>query len=157
MRRFLFVDDHAVVRSSFTKILSEPFKPVEVEEAGNGDEAIEKIKKTKFDLVIMDVQMPHTDTLGLVEFITNHSADTKILMLSMASEAVHAKRYLRAGANGYVSKQASLDEVTRAIDLILSGRNYISDTLADSIVRTTFGKKKQTTHSIIFPKENMKL
>lgn len=134
MKRFLFVDDHAVVRSSLARILSEPFGQVEVEEAGNGGEAIEKIKMAVFDLVVMDVQMPNTDSLGLVEFISVYSPSTKILMLSMSSEIVHAKRYMKAGAKGYVSKQAPLDEVYKAMAIVLQGRKYISDALANSLL-----------------------
>jgi two-component system invasion response regulator UvrY len=143
-KKFLFVDDHAVVRASFTKILSQPFQPVEVEEAANGDEAMAKVRKGNFDLVIMDVQMPQTNTVGLVEFIVNHSPSTKILMLSMAPEKVHARHYLKAGASGYISKQATLDEVTVAIDLILRGKKYISDSLADYIVKDSFEKKEKS-------------
>jgi len=141
-RKFLFVDDHAVVRASFTKILTEPFNPVEVDEAGNGEEAIAKIKKEHFDLVLMDVQMPQTDTLGLVEYIINRSPGTKILMLSMAPENIHAQRYLKAGASGYISKQASLDEVITAIDLILLGKKYLSAALTDDILADSFVGKK---------------
>lgn len=141
MKKFLFIDDHGVVRSSFARILSEPYKPVEVEEAANGTEAIEKILAQTFDLVVLDVQMPDTDTLGLVEFIRLHSPSTKILILSMASETVHGKRYLKAGANGYVSKQAPLDVVDKAIEMVLEGRNYISETLADSLVWESLGQK----------------
>lgn len=108
-KKFLFIDDHRVVRESFTKILSEPFKPVLVEQAANGEEAIAKIKKETFDLVIMDVQMPETSAPDLVDFIINYSPGTKILMLSMAPEKIHAKRFLNAGASGYISKEASLD------------------------------------------------
>ncbi|MES2432081.1 MAG: response regulator transcription factor [Bacteroidota bacterium] len=137
MRKFLFIDDHAVVRASFIKILSEPFNPVEVDEASNGAEAIEKVKAKKFDLVIMDIQMPDTDTLGLIEFIKTTSPRTKILMLSMIPENVHAKHYLKAGADGYASKQSPLDEVTKAMDLVLQGRKYVSDTLAEALLEET--------------------
>lgn len=141
-KKFLFIDDHRVVRESFMKILSEPFKPVQVEEAANGQEAIAKIKKEHFDLVIMDVQMPETSAPDLVDFIINYSPGTKILMLSMAPEKIHARRFLNAGASGYISKQASLDEVTKAIEMVLRGRKYISERLTDSIISDSFDKKQ---------------
>lgn len=151
MKQFLFIDDHAVVRSTFTKILSEPFKPVEVEEASNGEEAMKKVKEKKFDLVIMDIQMPDTNTLELIQYIKNKSSQTKILMLTMAPENIHASHYLKAGADGYASKESSLEEVTRAMDTILRGKKYISNALADSFAETLFNKKKITNN----PFENL--
>jgi len=142
VKKFLFIDDHRVVRESFTKILSEPFKPVQVEQASNGEEAIAKIKKEHFDLIVMDVQMPETSTPDLVDFIISYSPGTKILMLSMAPETIYAKRFLNAGASGYISKEASLDEVIKAIELILQGRKYVSERLRDSIIKDSFGKNE---------------
>src|SRR5688572_12205258 len=134
MKAFLFIDDHAVVRASLAKVLSQPFFPVHVEEAANGEEAKERIKARSFDLIVMDVQMPGTQTLDLVSYITNVAPDTRILMLSMASEAIHAQRFLKAGARGFISKEAPFDKVIDAIHTVLSGKIYMSQHLTESII-----------------------
>ena len=72
----------------------------------------------------------------------NYAPGTKILMLFMAPEKIHARPFIHAGAKGYISKQASLDEVTKAIEMVLRGRKYISERLTDSIISDSFDKKQ---------------
>lgn len=129
MKTFLIVDDHVAIRSGLQKFISETFKPCMVEEANDGDSATEKLKQHTYDLVMMDIQMPNTDTLSLVEFI-HIKYGSKVLMYSMNSESIYAKRFLKVGAVGFLSKNAPLEEVKKAITLVLSGRKYISDSLA---------------------------
>ena len=69
MKRFLLVDDHNVVRSGVKGLLLELFKPSEIAEASDGETALEILKTHQYDLIIMDIQMPKTDTLGLMDFI----------------------------------------------------------------------------------------
>ena len=141
MKKFLLVDDHVVVRAGIKLLLSQIFKPCEVHEAGDGDSAIEKIKLEPFDLILMDIQMPNTDTLGIMEYIQIKFPDTKVLIFSMSAENIYAKRFLRAGAKGFVSKDSSLNEITKAINIVLDNRNYISTKLADILVGESFSNK----------------
>ena len=67
MKKFLLIDDHVVVRSGIKTLLSGLYKDAEVSEAKDGDTAIEQVKAEHFDLVILDIQMPHTDTFSLME------------------------------------------------------------------------------------------
>ena len=77
--------------------------------------------------------MPKSDTLGLVEFINREYPAVNVLIFSMSAEQVYAKRYFKAGAKGYLSKDADLDEIKKAISLILNGRKYISDSLVEML------------------------
>lgn len=138
MKKFLLVDDHTVVRSGIRGLLLEIFSPCEIYEAGNGDEAVEKMKQISFDFIMMDVQMPKTDSLGLVEFINIKYPGTKVLIFSMSPEKIYAKRFLKAGAKGFLSKEASLEEVKKAIGLVLNNRTYISEALAGSLVEDSY-------------------
>lgn len=133
MKKFLLIDDHVVVRSGIKGLLSELYKPCDVHEAGDSDTAIDLFKKNSYDFVMMDVQIPKNDMLGLMEYVHIKYPDTKVLVFSMSAENVYAKRFLRAGARGFISKDSSLDEITRAVNLILNNRKYISDTLAESL------------------------
>ncbi|MEO8770605.1 MAG: response regulator transcription factor [Ferruginibacter sp.] len=141
MKKFLLIDDHVVVRSGIKGLLLEIFNPCEIDEAGDGDNAVEKLKQTNYDFIMMDVQMPKTDSLGLMEYIHIKYPGTKVLIFSMSSEKIYAKRFLKAGAKGFLSKEAGLDEVKKAINLILNDRNYISEELASSIIADSFSGK----------------
>jgi len=133
MKNFLLIDDHEIVRSGVKNVLQELFKPCEIFEANDEKTALSQLKARKYDLVIMDVQMPDTDTAGLMEYIKTRYADIKVLMFSMSSENVYAKRFLKAGAMGFVSKNAGLTELKKAVELVLNDRKYISENLAEQL------------------------
>ena len=147
MRKFLLIDDHFVVRSGTRGLLYELFKPCEVDEAFDGTSAIEKIKKNSYDLVMMDVKMPNTDTFGLMEHIHIRYPDLKVLVFSMSGENIYAKRFLKAGAMGFLSKESSPEEIQKAITLILNGRKYISNSLAIILAEESFSDKPANVFS----------
>ncbi|MEO7766862.1 MAG: response regulator transcription factor [Ferruginibacter sp.] len=133
MKNFLLIDDHEIVRSGVKNVLQELFKPCEIYEANDEKSALNQLKTHSYDLVIMDVQMPGTDTAGLMEYIKTRYTDTRVLMFSMSSENVYAKRFLKAGAMGFVSKNSGLLELKKAVELVLNNRKYISETLAEQL------------------------
>ena len=98
MKNFLLIDDHEIVRAGVKNVLTEIFKPCEIFEANDEKSALQELKARKYDLVIMDVQMPDTDTAGLMEYIKTRYPEAKVLMFSMSAENVYAKRFLKAGA-----------------------------------------------------------
>ena len=153
MKKFLLVDDHVVVRSGIKILLSEIYNPAEIHEAMNGDTALEKLKTEKFDLTILDIQMPNTDTLGLMDFIHITYPEAKVLMFSMSAENIYARRFMKAGAYGFISKEAPLEEITRAINLILSGKKYISDSFAEKLAEDTFSGKSGNPFNQLSPRE----
>ena len=106
MKKFLLVDDHVVVSSGIKILLSEIYSSAEIHEAMNGDTAVVKLKRIQFDLIILDIQMPNTDTLGLMEYIHITYPDVKVLMFSMSAENIYAKRFMKAGAFGFLSKES---------------------------------------------------
>src|SRR5882672_5757111 len=131
MKKFLLIDDHVVVRSGIKILLSEVFKPCEVFEASDGTTAVEQLKVRHYDLVMMDIQMPSTDAFGLMEYIRVSHPDAKVLVFSMSAENIYAKRFLKAGAKGFVSKQSGLDEIKKAITQVLNNKRYVSDAMID--------------------------
>lgn len=140
MKIFLLVDDHALVRLGIKGLLSQIFKHSDIHEAGDGDSVLEKLKSHQYDLVMMDIKMPKTDTLGLMEFIHVKYPDTKVLIFSMNTEHIYAKRFLKAGVRGFLSKEAPLEEIKRAINLVLNGRKYISESLAQVLANETLSE-----------------
>ena len=129
MPNLLLVDDHSIIRTGL-KGLIETFLPhAKIEEASEGDTAMEKIKLQDYELIIMDINMPNTDSAGLIMNILSHKPSQKIMMFSMNSEEVYAKRYLKLGAMGYVRKDAPGEEIKSAILKVLSNKKYISSEL----------------------------
>ncbi|MEO6722847.1 MAG: response regulator transcription factor [Ferruginibacter sp.] len=133
MKNFLLIDDHEIVRSGVKNVLQEIFKPCEIYEANDEKSALLALKTRNYDLIIMDVQIPETDTAGLMEYIKTRYPDAKVLMFSMSAENVYAKRFFKAGAMGFVSKNAGLSELKKAVELVLNDRKYISETLAEQL------------------------
>lgn len=153
MKKFLLVDDHVVVRSGIKILLSEIYNPCEIFEATDGDSAIEKLKTDFFDLIMLDIQMPKTDSLALMEYIHITYPKAKVLMFSMSAENIYAKRFMKAGAFGFISKEAPLEEITRAINIILTGRKYISDSLAETLAEDSFSGKTGNPFNELSPRE----
>ncbi len=153
MKKFLLVDDHVVVRSGLKILLSDIYNVSEIHEAMNGDTAIERLKTDEYDLILLDIQMPNTDTLGLVEYVHITYPMAKVLMFSMSAEDIYAKRFMKAGAYGFISKEAPLEEITKAINVILGGKKYISETLAEKLAEDSFSGKSGNPFNELSPRE----
>ena len=131
--KFLIIDDHYVVRSGISALLSLIYQPCEIYEAENDLRAKEQLKLFTYDLIIMDIQIPNVDMLAFMEFVHKQYPETKVLMLSMSPENIYARRFLKAGAKGFLPKDSSLDEIKKALNLVLNNRKYISAALAESL------------------------
>jgi len=129
------------------------YDPAEIHEAMNGDTAAAKLKENQYDLILLDIQMPNTDTLGLMEYIHITYPDAKVLMFSMSAENIYAKRFMKAGAYGFISKEAPLEEITKAINVILNGKKYISETLAEKLAEDSFSGKSSNPFNELSPRE----
>ncbi|MEO5681714.1 MAG: response regulator transcription factor [Chitinophagaceae bacterium] len=138
MKKFLLIDDHFVVRSGMKGLLAELYKPCEIHEAEDTDIAVKKLAQHSYDLIMLDVQIPKNDTLGMMEFIHTRYPEAKVLIFSMSAENMYAKRFLKAGAKGFLSKDASFDEMIKAFNLVINNRKYISESLAETLADETF-------------------
>ena len=93
MKKFLLVDDHIVVRSGIKTLLTDIYQPAEVHEAFDGDSTIAKLKENRYDLVMLDIQMPNTDSLALMKYIHENYPETKVLIFSMSAENIYCLLY----------------------------------------------------------------
>ncbi|MDB5203171.1 MAG: hypothetical protein JWQ27_2580 [Ferruginibacter sp.] len=141
MKKFLLIDDHVVVRSGIKILLSEIYKPSQIDEAHDGDSALSKVRENSYDLVMLDIQMPNTDTFGLMEYFRVKYPELRVLIFSMSPENIYAKRFLKAGARGFISKDAPLEEIKKAINLVLNNSRYISEAMIDMLAESS-GKDK---------------
>jgi two-component system invasion response regulator UvrY len=141
MKKFLLIDDHFVVRSGMKGLLSGIYINCEIHEAENAGETLEKLKTNEYDMILMDVQIPNNDMIGLMEFIHVKYPQAKVLIFSMTTENIYARRFLKAGAKGFLSKEGSQEEIIKAINLVLNDRKYISDSLGQMLAEETFSGK----------------
>lgn len=151
--KFLLVDDHSIIRSGLRILIEDYMAHSEIDEAFDGDSAFEKIKGSEYDLVILDVNMPNTDSLGLVSNILAVKPDAKILMFSMNAEDNYAKRYLKMGARGYIRKDETELEIKRAISTVLNNKRYISETLSRKLEEEALGNKPNNPFESLSPRE----
>jgi DNA-binding NarL/FixJ family response regulator len=153
MLRILVADDHEVVRKGLVKVLSETLQPVKIEEASNGQEAVSKASKTEYDLVVLDMKMPGKSGLDALKELKQHRPKLPVLILSMLPEEQFAVRAIRAGASGYLTKDAAGDELVLAIRKALKGERYISGSLAEILAGDLDGDSEKPPHEILSDRE----
>lgn len=128
--KVLIVDDHPVVRKGLWSCLSTRPNLKIVGEACDGNDALNKVKELQPDIVLMDVQMPQMDGLAVTEKLRKDVPQVKVLILSMQSNREAVLRIIKAGARGYVLKDAPTDELMRAIESVHSGEAFFSPPVA---------------------------
>jgi DNA-binding NarL/FixJ family response regulator len=153
MLRILVADDHEVVRKGLVKVLSETLQPVKVDEAVNGQEAVSKASKAEYDLVVLDMKMPGKSGLDALKELKQHRPKLPVLILSMLPEEQFAVRAIRAGASGYLTKDAAGDELVLAIRKALKGERYISGSLAEILAGDLDGDSEKPPHEILSDRE----
>jgi two-component system invasion response regulator UvrY len=153
LKKFLIVDDHVIVRSGIKFLLAEIYQLAEIHEASDGESATQKLKEHQFDLIMLDIQMPKTDSFGLMEYIHIKYPQARVLVFSVSAENTYARRFMRAGAYGFVSKEAPLEEIIKAINLVLNDRKYISESLAYKIAEDSFAGRSDNPFNKLSPRE----
>jgi len=139
--KILVADDHSVVRKGLIQIVKEMHEVAEVEEAVNGLEVLDKVKSTKYDLIILDISMPDKSGLDVLIELKNYYGNLPVLILSTYPEELYAIRALKAGASGYLNKSTAAEELASAIRRVAKGEKYVSTTLAEKLA-FSFGEDK---------------
>ena len=142
--RVLIADDHAIVRGGLKQILIKMDEVSEVDETGDGHEALAKIEENNYDLVILDISMPGMSGLDILKTMKDRNETAHVLILSIYPQEQYAIRALNLGASGYLCKDSIYEEIQTSIKKIASGGRYISSSLAESIV---FDKKSDINKS----------
>lgn len=135
MKKFLIIDDHVVVRSGIKLLLSDFYAEARIDEAENENNALECINETAYDLVLLDVQLPGGDALGFMDHVKRKFPGLKVLVFTMSPENVYAKRFLQAGARGFLNKDAPLQELKNAVGRILQNGKYMSSAVAEAMAK----------------------
>jgi DNA-binding NarL/FixJ family response regulator len=134
--RLLIADDHAIVREGMKQLFSLFDDIVVAGEAANGGMVLDAIRENEYDLLLLDMSMPGINGLNLISRIKSHNPKQPILVLSMHTEPNLASRALKAGANGYLSKDSDSATLLTAIHKVASGGRFLDPSMG---VQMAFG------------------
>ena len=133
MIRILLVDDHAVVRTGFRLLLQSNPEVTVVGEAESGEAACQRYIELSPDVVIMDIAMPGMGGIEALRRIRAHDAQARVLPLSAHDDPMHARRALREGALGFLSKRSAPEALLEAVAAVGAGRRYIDSRVAQRL------------------------
>src|SRR5512136_1079872 len=128
--RIFLVDDHPIVRRGFQLLLSLEPDLMVCGEADSGPAALQKILALKPDVVIVDLSLKGSSGLELIKQLRAQGLKLKLLVFTMRDEGIYADRALRAGADGYITKEEGTEKAIEAIQQLVQGKRYVSEKLA---------------------------
>jgi DNA-binding NarL/FixJ family response regulator len=153
MARILIADDHALVRAGFRQFLEADSSLRDIGEASSGTETLDRLREGVWNLVVLDINMPDRSGIDILRHIRASYPDTKVLILSGFPERQYAIHVLKAGASGYLSKDAAPEELLRAVHTVLNGRRYVSTALAELLAADIGGDSEQPLHARLSARE----
>lgn len=148
--RILLADDHVLIRHGIRIILSRDANLEIVGEVGNGDELLDRLKETVVDLLILDISMPKVSGIELTEILKKNYPGLKILVLTMHQNIRFLRRAIAAGADGYLVKSETEQEIILAIHKIRKGNTYISPCLENDFAEEMLNTYRNPSSSKTF-------
>jgi DNA-binding NarL/FixJ family response regulator len=149
----LVADDHAIIRDGLKKILSDTQDLVVAGEAANGNAVMEHVRARDWGVLIMDISMPGRNGLELIHMVQAERPRLPILVFSMHHEEQYAVRALRAGATGYLSKEADTDMLLPALRKVAHGGIFISPTVAELLATDASPRRQVMPHTLLTDRE----
>jgi two-component system invasion response regulator UvrY len=151
--KIIIADDHAIVREGLKQIVAEEKDMIVSGEAEDAASLMELLKKEKWSIVVLDINMPGKSGLEALKDIKQLYPGLPVLILSMFSEDQYGLRAIRAGASGYLKKVSATTELVAAIRKIISGRKYINPALAEKLADNIGGDKNNYLHEKLSDRE----
>ena len=148
MIRVMIADDHAVVRRGLIQILSEESDMQIAVEANSGDDVLKHIRSDNWDVAILDIAMPGKNILELIKLAKLNNPAKPILILSMYPEEEYALRMIRAGADGYLTKESAPEQLVLVIRKLIKGHKYISAELSEILLHNVLDDKSNLHDSL---------
>jgi DNA-binding NarL/FixJ family response regulator len=153
MIKVLIADDHAIVREGLKQILVDIPDMEVVGEASSGDEALKFIRAEEWNVMLLDIAMPGKNILELIKLAKHQSPHLPILILSMYPEDQYAIRMLRAGADGYLTKESAPEQLVTAIRKVATGGKYISPATTETLIAELNPIQKIPLHATLTDRE----
>lgn len=138
----LLVDDHKIMRDGIKAIITESGEYTVVAEASDGVEALDYLAENDVDIIVIDINMPNLDGVECTKAIKRRNAATKVLAMSMYVDEQHIVNMLKAGANGYISKDAGKQVLLEALETINEGEAYHGAEIT-KVIMSEFSKTKE--------------
>jgi len=154
MIRILIVDDHAILRRGLRALLSDAFATAEFGEASNAEQALEQLGEKVWDVALLDITLPGKSGLDLLKEFKAALPRLPVLVLSVHPEDQFAVRALKAGAEGYMTKESAPEELVQAIRKILAGGRYVSPTLAEKLALNVGKDFTRAPHETLSDREH---
>ena len=151
--RILIADDHEIVRAGFAQFIEDQDDMEIACEAATGDEVIALIRKESFDVVLLDISMPHKNGIDCLRVIRQIDENLPVLVLSGFPEEHYAVNMLRSGANGYIAKNAPPEELLKAIRVVARGKRYLSETAAELVSAELARPTERKLHEMLSARE----
>lgn len=151
--KILIADDHPIVREGYKKILSETADLIVSDEAENGQEVMDLIRKKDYDLILLDISMPGRSGLEVLKDLKSLKPKLPVLILSIYPEEQYAVRAFRAGASGYLTKASAPHELITAIRKISQGGRYISSSMAERLTYYLDADATKAPHETLSDRE----
>ena len=153
MIRIVIADDHTLMREGLKRIFEGNDEITVVGEAIDGFSVISQVSKGGFDMLLLDLSMPGRSGIDLIRQIRTEAPKLPILVLTMYEEEQYAVRSIRAGAQGYLTKESAGDQLVNAIKKVASGRPYISMEVAEQLALGIMTPEKEMPHTQLSDRE----
>jgi two-component system, NarL family, invasion response regulator UvrY len=151
--RILIVDDHAILRTGLRKILEDELVGADIGEAGDADEALERLRTGTWDVVVLDISMPGRSGLDVLPEIRSVHPEAKVIVLSSFGDPQFAVRSLREGASAFLTKERAARELIDAIRTVVSGRRFVGADLAEHLAALIAEDKPKSPHEALSARE----
>jgi len=149
VRRLLLIDDHPIMRYGLAQLVADEEELEVCGQAGTAKEGLAAVEALKPDLVVIDLTLPDKSGLELLKDIQAMFPQLHCLVLSMHDEAMYAERTLRAGARGYLMKEVAAEQFIHAVQKVLSGGIYVSETMASRMLeQVVIGKGRSSASGV---------
>jgi DNA-binding NarL/FixJ family response regulator len=147
--RILIVDDHPMMREGLAQLIGHQKDMTVCGEAGDVNDALEKVRLLKPNLVLADITLPGRNGLELIKDIQAMEAGIAVLVISMHDESFYAERVLRAGGRGYVMKQEGGKKIMEAIRQVSAGQIFVSEKMSAKILEVFSGRRADAGQSLV--------